>query len=198
MSININAFKTDGHNKPPKPNLEAQKTFNSLPLLVQGLTTFPTVHGKTYIEDVIINNDSVFPEIYLNMPKTTATIFSKKMPLEGLLPPQPPMAENEHFNNQLGQVYVMLYLQQLENTPDALHQKMTSDRFTITQNIIDPAKRNEYTLIWKTHWQTAEDAQVFLKLATQISNSLEEKPTVSISELSENQVIIQFIDIHNS
>ena len=197
---NINAFKkdADGHQKLAKPNLEAQEFFSSLPTLIRGLITFPAVHGKTYIEDIILNNDSVFPEIYLNMPKSSSTIFAKKMPLEETFRSQPQVAENEYLNTQLGQVHTMLYLKQLENSPVDLHTKLTSDLIIVSQNITDPAKRNEYTISWTTHWKTSEAAKSFLQSASQISRAKEQQPTVKISELSENQVIIQFIDIHNS
>ena len=191
---NITAFKGE-HSKKIPVDPAAQKLFNSLPSLVQGLTTFPAIHGKTYIEEIIFNNNSVFPEIYKNMPRSTATIFAKTMPAEEEFTPQPAIADDEHLNTQLGQVFAMLYLQQSEDSPADLHQKLTSDRLTISQDLEDPLNRNQFISKWSTYWQEPEDAQTFYQLATQLSKLSDHKPTVTISE---NQVIIQFIDIHNS
>ncbi len=191
---NINAYKKgpDGHQKQTKPNVEAQAFFNSLPLLIQGLTTFPVIHGKTYIEDLIINQDSVFPELYINMPKSTATIFAKKMPLSETLTAQPNMAANEFVNTQLGQIHAMLYLQQLEYPSPDLHTQLTSDRLTVSQKVNKPSV---HTIKWTTHWKTPEHARAFYEATTLIGRQIADPPSVT---LSKNQVIIQFIDIHTS
>ncbi len=201
---NITAFK-GGHTKQFKPNEEAKETFNSLPILIRGLATFPAIHGKTYIEDIMLNNSSVFPELYQHMPRSTATIFAKKMPLtDPTTDPQKlrkPLAENQNLSTQLGQIFTILYLRQLgplndkngtngtkSNTTE-LHKKLTSDHLTITQ------RQKEYTTTWETNWETEADAQAFYKLATELSTIPERKP--SVNRLG-NQVIIAFIDIHNS
>ncbi len=191
---NITAFK-GGHTKQFKPNLEAQEIFNSLPTLIQGITTFPTIHGKTYIEDIILQHDSVFPEIYIHMPQSTATIFTKNMPSTQPPTERQPLTEKQHLSTQLGQLFAMLYLkqlgdQQLGSKNAQLHQSLTSDHLTITQE-----ERHTYTINWNTQWKTSADAQAFHQLATKLSNIPERKPTVTISE---NQVIITFIDIQST
>ena len=189
---NITSFQ-GGHTKQFKSNLEAQEIFNSLPTLIQGITTFPTVHGKTYIEDIILEHDSVFPEIYVHMPQSTSTIFAKTMPSTQATPKRQPLTDKQYLNTQLGQLFAMLYLKQLGNEqlgPNTLlHQKLTSDNLTITQQ-----ERHTYNISWKTQWKNPADAQAFHHLATQLSAIPERKPTVTISE---NQVIITFIDIQS-
>jgi hypothetical protein len=184
---NITALQ-GGHVKQFKPNLEAQETFNSLPILIRGLTTFPAIHGKTYIENIMLQNDSVFPELYRQMPRSTATIFSKKMPLTDLPAKRKPLIKDQNLNTELGQLFIMLYLKQLDNEHTDLFKKLTSDQFTITQ------QQREYTIAWKTQWANEADAQLFHQLATEISSIPEQKPTVSISG---KQVTIQIIDIFN-
>ena len=184
---NITALEA-GHNKQLKPNLEAQETFNSLPILIRGLTTFPAIHGKAYIEEIMLQNDSVFPGIYKNIPLTTATIFSKKLPLADPVETKNQLAANQHLNTQLGQLFIMLYLQQLGDESPNLHTKLTSDQLTITQDL------SQYTTSWVTHWETESDAQSFQKLATELSSIPEKKPTVTISE---KQVTIQITDTFN-
>ncbi len=185
---NITALK-GGHTKQFKPNQEAQETFNSLPILIRGLTTFPAIHGKTYIEDIMLQNDSVFPELYQNMPRSTATIFAKKMPLTSPLIKREPRAENQHLDTELGQLFVMLYIKQLGDEHAGKFRKLSSDQLTITQ------QQRDFTITWNTEWDSVADAQVFHKLATELSSIPEQKPTVSISG---KQVAIQIIDTHNS
>jgi len=185
---NITALK-GGHAKQFKPNLEAQETFNSLPLLIRGLTTFPTIHGKTYIEDIMLQNDTVFPELYQNIPRSTSTIFAKIMPLKDPLAATKPRAENQHLDTELGQLFIMLYLKQLGDQQADQFKKLTSDHLTITQ------KQRAFTITWDTQWDSEVDAQTFHTLATELSSVPEQKPTVSISG---KQVTIQIIDTHNS
>ncbi|MFT5905583.1 MAG: hypothetical protein ACI9E1_001181 [Cryomorphaceae bacterium] len=185
---NITALK-GGHAKQFKPNEEAQQTFNSLPILIRGLTTFPAIHGKTYIEDIMLQNDSVFPELYQHMPRSSATIFAKRMPLTSPIVERKPRAENQHLDTELGQLFIMLYLKQLGDENAGQFRKLTSDQLTITQ------KEREFNISWKTQWDSIADAQAFYKLATELSSIPEQKPTVAIWE---NLVIIQIIDTHNS
>ncbi len=185
---NITALK-GGHAKQFKPNEEAQETFNSLPILIRGLTTFPAIHGKTYIEDIMLQNDSVFPELYKNMPRSTATIFAKKMPLTDPPAERQPIAENQHLDTELGQLFIMLYLKQLGDENAGLFRKLTSDHLTITQ------KEREFTITWNTQWGSVEDAQTFHMFATELSSVPEQKPSVNTSG---KQVTIQIIDTHNS
>ncbi|MGJ8654915.1 MAG: hypothetical protein ACSHX6_00585 [Akkermansiaceae bacterium] len=185
---NITALE-GGHTKQFKPNLEAQETFNSLPSLIQGITTFPAIYGKTYIEDIMLQNDSVFPELYQHMPRSTATIFAKRMPLTEPPAARPPLTQNQHLNTELGQLFIMLYLKQLGDENSELHKKLTSDNLTITQDL------RTFTIAWTTRWETEADAKKFHLLAADLSSIPERKPTATISG---NQVILQFIDIHNS
>lgn len=189
---NITAFK-GGHIKQVKPNEEAKEIIKSLPLFVRGLTTFPTIHGKTYIEDIMLQNDSVFPELYKNIPRSTATIFAKRMPSENAKQDSLPLAADQHLRTELGQLILMLYLRQLgdglENENLQLFRKLTSDELIISQ------ERNIHLCTWTTNWASENDAAIFHKLATELSSIPEDKPSVSISN---NQVIIKFKETHNS
>jgi hypothetical protein len=184
---NITALE-GGHNKQIKPNEDAQEIFNSLPILIRGLTTFPAIHGKTYIEDIMIQSDSLFPELYKNMPRSTATIFAKTIPPTDPVIDRIPLAENQHLNTELGQLITMLYLKQLGDENAELFKKLTSDQFTVTQ------ENRDYIITWATQWASELDAQTFHTLATDLSSIPEQNPTVSISG---KQVTIQITDTHN-
>lgn len=177
-----------GQNKQLKPNLEAQEIFSSLPTLIRGITTFPAIHGKTYIEEIMLKHDTAFPDLYKNMPRRTAIIFAKNLPLNEPEVAKKLLAKNQHLNTELGQLFNMLYIQQLGDEFPDLHRKLTSDQLSITQ------EQQDFTTSWITHWETPEDAQTFYKLATELSSIPEKKPTVSISD---KQVNIQITDTYN-
>jgi len=87
----------------------------------------------------------------------------------------------------------MLYLKQLGNEHPELHKQLTTDQLTITQG--EEENRKQFTISWNTEWTNKANAETFFKLATELSSIPEYQPHVTISE---NQVIIKFIDIHNS
>ncbi len=184
---NVSALEA-GQNRQVKPNLETQEIFNSLPILIRGLSTFPAIHGKTYIEEIMLQNNLTFPELYKNIPGSTATIFAKTVPKTEPAKAIIPLEENQHLSTQLGQLFIMLYLEQLDNPPSDLHKKLTSDQLTITNDLRD------YTTAWVTNWESEQDAQAFYTLATELSSIPEIKPKVTISD---KQVIIKITIIHN-
>lgn len=185
---NITSLK-GGHMKQFKPNTVAQETFQSLPTLIQGLATFPTIFGKSYIEEIMLKNDSVFPELYQNMPKSTATILARTMPKKASIPAKKAPTANQHLDTQLGQIFAMLYLKQLGNAHTELAKKLSSDRLTITQN------QQIHTTSWQTTWSSEQYAQLFHKLATELSTIPIPNPTVKISG---KQVTITTSDTQNS
>jgi len=127
------------------------------------------------------------------MPQSSATIFAKTMPRTDALFERSPLTEKQHLNTELGQLFAKLYLKQLGNdglgeAGAKLHTKLTSDKLTINEE-----ERRTYTISWKTEWETLADAKAFEQFASELSSIPARKPAVTISE---NQVIIQFIDIH--
>jgi len=172
----------------PKASSNAKDVFNALPILVRGITTFPTIHGKTYIEEIMLNNDSVFPAIYKNMPNKTAQIFSHQLPKKPVSTTPPELASNEYLNTELGQMFVMLYLKQLDDTNAMLYQNLNSDELSITQ------EQRKFTTTWKTEWDNEESAAQFCAKARELSSIPEQKPNVTISG---KQVTIQNTKIYN-
>jgi hypothetical protein len=123
------------------------------------------------------------------MPRSTATIFSKKTPLTDPPAERQPIAADQHLDTELGQLFIMLYLKQLGDKQADQFRKLTSDHLTITQ------KERAFTINWDTQWDSEVNAQIFHTLATELSSVPEQKPIVSISG---KQVTIQIIDTHNS
>ncbi len=165
-----NNYARSGHIKSGSDaeNAEAIELFRSLPKIVQGITTFPVKHGKGYVEQLTLDNDQVFPQLFKTPPHSTAQIFSNSMPqatatAENSEPTEPAPL----LKTTLGQAITSFYIQRLKPDEHQLHTQLLNDELTLTKT------PEMFTTNWLTTWKDEASATAFHKLATEISSSME-------------------------
>ncbi len=162
-----NNYARSGHIKSGSDtmNTEVIELFQSLPTLVQGITTFPVKHGKGYVEQLTLHHDEVFPELFKTPPSSTAQVYANTLPKNTTSPDV--NDPTQLLKTTLGQAITSFYIQRFKVDGIKLHTKLLDDELTLKQN---PAN---FTAKWTTTWNNEASATEFHKIANEVSSSME-------------------------
>ena len=147
---------------PMRENADVEQIFNSLPPVIQGLTTFPVINGKGLADTLHVQGNEALHAALRNPPQTTRAIL---LPAETAVPepldtPAPP--DEPFLTESAGQLGLRLWLEPLGDVGEAdeIASFWKNDRYVLL-----PDGEASTAVVWDIELETAESLHRLLAAA---------------------------------